>query len=299
MTPAVLLHGFLGRGADWAPVAERLAASRRVVAPDVGGWELGNGEWEGADGHAGSLEPHPVAACRDLLPADPAPHDPEPRHPGGTTSPADDDAEAFDTPTPRPGGLADAADRLASRLDAERLGTVDVAGYSMGGRLGLLFALRHPARVRRLVLVSASPGLRTPDERAARRAHDAALARDLAADFPAFLDKWTRQPLFSTFTETQRGQIVADRLAHGDPHALARTLVAMGTGAMPTLWEPLRAIRAETHAVAGALDAKFVALAHAMAGTGRVTPHVLPAAGHALLSEAPGPLADLLLDLLA
>ena len=48
MTPAVLLHGFLGRGADWAPVAERLAASRRVVAPDVGEWELGNGEWEEA-----------------------------------------------------------------------------------------------------------------------------------------------------------------------------------------------------------------------------------------------------------
>lgn len=262
MTPVVLLHGFLGRGADWAPVAERLAQARRVLAPDVGGmrdggWGMGNGA--GTDG----------------------------------------DAEAFDTATPRPGGLADAADRLAERLDAETLATVDVVGYSMGGRLGLLFALRHPARVRRLILVSASPGLRTPAERATRRAHDAALARDLAADFPAFLDRWTRGPLFATLPETQRARIVADRLAHGDPDALARVLVSMGTGAMPPLWEPLRAIRAETHAVAGALDAKFVALARDMAGTGRVTPHVLPGAGHALLTEAPGPLASLLLDLLA
>ena len=259
MTPAVLLHGFLGRGADWAPVAERLAASRRVVAPDAGAGDVGSGEWEEAEG----------------------------------------DAEAFDVRVPWPGGLAWAADRLAAMLDAEGLETVDVAGYSMGGRLGLLFALRHPARVRRLVLVSASPGLRTAGERAARQAHDAALARDLAADFPAFLDRWTRQPLFAHLTETQRAQIIADRLAHGDPTALARGLVGMGTGAMPSLWEPLARIGAETHAVAGALDAKFVALAHAMAGTGRVTPHVLPGAGHALLAEAPGPLADLLLDLLA
>ena len=257
MTPVLLLHGFLGRGADWAPVAGRLG--RRVLAPDL-------------PGHG--AEPFPVAEA-----------------PGG-------DAEAVDAPDPRPGGLAHAADGLAALLDAERLDAVDVAGYSMGGRLALLFALRHPARVRRLVLVSASPGLRTPEERAARRAHDAALARRLVADFPDFLDRWTRQPVFASLTAAQRTQIVADRLAHGRPAALARALVAMGTGAMPSLWEPLRTIRVETHAVAGALDAKFVALAHAMAGTGAVTPHVLPGAGHALLTEAPDALADLLLTLL-
>ena len=136
MPPVLLLHGFLGRGADWAPASERLAETRRVMAPDLpghgrgGDWGLGTGDW----GHA---------------------------------------AEALDVAVPRRGSMQWAADRLAARLEAP----ADVVGYSMGGRLALVLALRHPECVRRLVLLSASPGLKTAEERALRRASDAALAR--------------------------------------------------------------------------------------------------------------------------
>jgi pimeloyl-ACP methyl ester carboxylesterase len=41
-------------------------------------------------------------------------------------------------------------------LDAEGLGAVHVVGYSDGAILGLLLALRHPERVRRLVAISAN-----------------------------------------------------------------------------------------------------------------------------------------------
>src|SRR5690242_21156066 len=51
-----------------------------------------------------------------------------------------------------------------------------LAGYSMGGRIALHAALALRDRVERLVLVGASPGLSDPEERAARRAADAALA---------------------------------------------------------------------------------------------------------------------------
>src|SRR3954447_11089298 len=44
-------------------------------------------------------------------------------------------------------------------------GAAGPAGYSMGGRLALAMALRRPERVGRLVLVSASPGLASDDER--------------------------------------------------------------------------------------------------------------------------------------
>lgn len=241
--PLVLLHGFLGRGADWGPVAARFAGARRVLAPDL---------------------------------------------PGHGTAPN----TAMDT-------LYDAVHALADRLDAERVAGLDLVGYSMGGRLALLFALRYPEFVRRLVLVSASPGLRTEAERAARRASDAALAAEIVADFPGFLDRWTRGPLFASLTDDQRARIVAERLAHGRPEALARALVGMGTGAMPSLWEPLRTLGVETHAVVGALDAKYVALAQGMAASGPARVHIIPGAGHNLLAEAPDGLADLLLRLLA
>src|SRR5690606_6250597 len=136
-SPAVLLlHGFLGRGADWDPVALRLARLFRPLVPDL-------------PGHGRAVGLAEVAYTMD-----------------------------------------GAADALAATLDALGLERAAVAGYSMGGRLALHFALRHPERTAALVTVSASPGLRTEAERAARRALDAERATEIAADLPAFLDRW-------------------------------------------------------------------------------------------------------------
>ncbi|MER5767830.1 alpha/beta fold hydrolase [Streptomyces sp. NPDC001985] len=46
--PVVLAHGRGGSGADWTAIAERLAATRRVYAPDFGGHGLS--DWPGAYG---------------------------------------------------------------------------------------------------------------------------------------------------------------------------------------------------------------------------------------------------------
>ncbi len=62
-----------------------------------------------------------------------------------------------------------------------------IAGYSMGGRLALYLALRHPDRCAGLFLESASPGLEDAGERAARRAADGEMATRLEDDFEGFL----------------------------------------------------------------------------------------------------------------
>lgn len=50
--------------------------------------------------------------------------------------------------------VADDADDLAGVLDALDIGQVDVVGYSMGGVIAQALAMRHPGRVRKLVLVA-------------------------------------------------------------------------------------------------------------------------------------------------
>ncbi|MGD0444437.1 MAG: alpha/beta fold hydrolase [Edaphobacter sp.] len=49
-------------------------------------------------------------------------------------------------------GLEATADRLASYMDALGLDEADIAGHSHGGAIAMMFAARHPDRVRRLIL---------------------------------------------------------------------------------------------------------------------------------------------------
>ena len=242
-TPTVLaLHGFMGSGADWRPVAERV--SRPVLAPDLPGHGAAVGLADGAYTMDG------------------------------------------------------AADRLVADLDRQRLDRVAVAGYSMGGRLALHLALRSPDRVAALVLVSASPGLPTADARAARRRLDAERAEAIRRDLPAFLDRWYRADLWGGLPEGTRRPLAARR-AQNDPDELARSLAGMGAGAQPWHGDRVHEIRVPGLTVAGARDARYVALSRELASRSGLRAVLVPDAGHALLTEAPGTLASLLTDLLS
>ena len=191
-----------------------------------------------------------------------------------------------------------AAHRLADALEARGVRRALVAGYSMGGRLALHFALRHPDRVGALLLLSASPGLRTAAARADRRALDAERAAAIARDLPAFLDAWYRADLWGGLeVATRRGLV--ERRSRNDAAELGRSLEGMGTGAQPSHWDRLREIGVPAVAAAGARDARYVAIAHEMAAVSSVRPVVIPDAGHALLTEAPASVARLLTALLS
>ena len=167
-----------------------------------------------------------------------------------------------------------------------------LVGYSMGGRLALHFALAHPSEVTRLVLESASPGLETEAERAARRAADEELAALLEREgIERFVDLWESLPLFASQARLEaetRARHRRLRLANR-PRSLAAALRGLGPGRLPSLWERLSEVAMPTLLVAGALDPRFVEIAERMASAmpdARLT--VIPDAGHAVHLERPG-----------
>lgn len=170
-----------------------------------------------------------------------------------------------------------------------------LAGYSMGGRIALQAALAHPGKVERLTLISASPGIADPAERAERRAADDALAQRIEAiGVRAFADEWRAQPLFADMPRGVAEIAHQERLCQ-TPAGLAAALRGMGTGVMEPAWERLAELAMPVTLVAGERDAKFVAIAARMAeAIPGARLEVIPTAGHAVHLEAPSEVAAVL-----
>src|SRR3954452_8831086 len=77
----------------------------------------------------------------------------------------------------RPASLAATLAYLRALVDGPHV----LGGYSMGGRIPLHAPLARPERVRRLVLLGASPGIADAGEREERRRADDALAERIEA----------------------------------------------------------------------------------------------------------------------
>jgi 2-succinyl-6-hydroxy-2,4-cyclohexadiene-1-carboxylate synthase len=107
-----------------------------------------------------------------------------------------------------------------------------------------------------------NPGIQDA-ERDARREFDQAWARMLRSEgIAAFHDAWTAQPLFAT-----QKRVAPDKLDERrarrlslDPEELARSLEVMGLAGMPDYWPAVSAHRDRIALLAGADDAKYVAL---------------------------------------
>lgn len=167
----------------------------------------------------------------------------------------------------------------------------DLVGYSMGARIALHFAVRHPDRVRRLVLESGSPGLATEREREERRMSDAALARRILDEgIDSFAEYWSTLPIFESqrSLDPDRRRRVHELRAANDPRSLAASLEAVGTGRLPSLWSRLQSVETPTLWLAGARDPKFLAIAERAA---EVMPDaravVVAGAGHTVHLERP------------
>lgn len=187
-------------------------------------------------------------------------------------------------------GFDDVVDAFAPRVWADDA-SVTLVGYSLGARVALSLALRHPARVRAAVLVGVSPGLATEPERVARAASDDALADALLRDgLDAFVTRWDALPLFATQRALPAEVLAAQRAwrTSHDPAALAWSLRALSTGRMPCYRDAIAEGPAPLCLVTGARDEKFTAIARDLAARSkRVTRVEVEGVGHNVALEHP------------
>lgn len=188
---------------------------------------------------------------------------------------------------------------VLTALDAER---ADVLGYSMGGRVALHLAAAAPARVRSLVLESASSGLADLAERQNRIAADEALAERIERDgVEAFVDYWQRLPLFASqaaLPAEVRARLREQRLRN-TPIGLAASLRGMGAGQQEPLWQRLGALDMPALLIAGALDRKYCEIAASMsAAMPAAQMTIVPNAGHTVHLEQPQTFEQLVMEFL-
>jgi pimeloyl-ACP methyl ester carboxylesterase len=168
--------------------------------------------------------------------------------------------------------LADAADDLAGLLDARNIDRVDVLGAALGSLVGALLAIRHPARVHRLMMCAVAPKMEgATSTYVAERAEKVRVVgmRGVA-----------EASLANSFPESRAAERAAYRGIYlaNDPNAYAESSLALARLEMtPADWG---AIRAPTLVVSGADDFLWPP------PVGREVAALIPGARFALMEDA-------------
>ncbi|MDJ0706585.1 MAG: 2-succinyl-6-hydroxy-2,4-cyclohexadiene-1-carboxylate synthase [Leptolyngbyaceae cyanobacterium MO_188.B28] len=137
-------------------------------------------------------------------------------------------------------------------------------GYSMGGRLALQFAVRHPQLLNSLILVSTTAGIRHPELRQKRARSDLQLAQTILNTEPVdFLTWWVSQPLFQGIADQGEDFIAQEvnRRLPIHPEGLANSLKSFGSGVMPHVWSQLGQITVPVLVIVGSRDSKYLSIA--------------------------------------
>jgi 2-succinyl-6-hydroxy-2,4-cyclohexadiene-1-carboxylate synthase len=172
-----------------------------------------------------------------------------------------------------------------------------LGGYSMGGRVALHVALQNPEAIGALILLSATRGIPTPNDRINRVADDEQRAQRIEAiGVEAFLDEWLAGPLFALLPHD-----LEERQSRStDGAGLAASLRDCGTGMQRFLGDELAKLTMPVLLIAGANDEKFAGEALEMA-LHFPNAHValIPDAGHAAHLEKPEAVSRIVLEFLA
>lgn len=189
--------------------------------------------------------------------------------------------------------VAQALVQLLNKLNIEQC---SLWGYSMGGRVALYLAVYFPQYFQSVILESASPGLKTQEERDRRIEKDLKLARKLELiSLPQFLEQWYNNPLFESLRQHSKYQRMLARRLQNNPLKLAKSLRLIGLGVQPSLWESVSGISVPLILIVGAFDSKFIAINYKMLYlSSKAKINIVEGSGHNVHFEQPLKLSQLI-----
>jgi len=167
-------------------------------------------------------------------------------------------------------------------------GDVCLVGYSMGGRLALHAALRQPRRFLKLILLSTNPGWMDGSSQQRRLWEKQWSEKLFNLSEAEFLDQWNAQSVFAGSEE--RGEWHFDSAGR---HLLAKALSEWSLLNHQFTWQDLGKLTAHTQWWFGERDQKFLSVKEALSGHNVPgTQHVVEGAGHRLIFDNPGAIAE-------
>ena len=166
-----------------------------------------------------------------------------------------------------------------------------LAGYSMGGRIALNFALLHQELLKGIVLESSSWGIDDEVQRNERAIQDKKLAEFIDNNsIDTFIDYWMNLDLFNTQRRLPNELIarIRERKLENNKSGLAKTLRYSGTGIMQPLHNKIGNIQIRTLLITGELDSKFTGInAEMVNGFAKSDHTIIKNAGHNTHLEEP------------
>ena len=174
-----------------------------------------------------------------------------------------------------------------------------VLGYSLGGRLAMVYASAYGDRIERLFLEGAHPGLVSEQARQERYQSDLHWASRFACDpLTQVLYDWYQQPVFADLNERQTEVLIAQR-SGVNGSLLAKVMMAFSLSRQPDYRPDLVRLRVECqcpiHYVHGFRDHKFARLGQQLLAESAVdTVDSVSQCGHNVHRQQPEAMAQLL-----
>ncbi|HEM8654972.1 2-succinyl-6-hydroxy-2,4-cyclohexadiene-1-carboxylate synthase [Klebsiella aerogenes] len=192
-------------------------------------------------------------------------------------------------------GFTGVSELLQATLNSYNILDYWLIGYSLGGRVAMNFACQPRAGLRGLIVEGGHPGLQDEASRQARRGNDSAWAERFRREPLAqvFAD-WYQQPVFASLNAAQRESLVALRRRNNGA-TLAAMLEATSLARQADLRPSLQARDFPFHYLCGERDAKFRAIAQALAAD----THIIHHAGHNAHRDNPAAVIACLAQILA